>query len=109
MQSQHQRRKRGRRQVTAREDAHHRGVYVSAILPDRLERWPRQEAPRRARYPLAHGLVVRVEEESETLVERPVTSIGRGEHEGLEEPGGVRQVPFGGAGVGHGLQLLIFG
>ena len=56
---------------------------------------------------LAHGLVVAVEQHPEGRVKRLKTGLEALQHKGLEEPGHVRQVPLGGAGVGHGLHLAV--
>ena len=45
----------------------------------------------------------------EAPVEGPQARHMRRQHHGLEEPAGVGQVPFGGAGIGHGLDALVFG
>jgi hypothetical protein len=53
-------------------------------------------------------LVVRVEEVRERGIERCVALDVRREEERLEEPGGVRPMPFRRAHVGHGLDDLVF-
>ena len=62
-----------------------------------------------ARVPLAHRLVIGVEQVGVPVVERRISRQRWGEQKHLEEPGRVRQMPFGGTGVGHGLDLLILG
>ena len=69
---------------------------------------PREQAALWPRMARAQRLVVRIEEQEEPGVKRPVTRRIRLQHDGFEEPGGVRQVPLGGAGVGHGLDALVF-
>ncbi len=59
--------------------------------------------------PLADGLVVGIEQIAEHRIERLIALEVRLQHEGLEEPGDVRQVPLGGADVRHGLDLLVLG
>ena len=81
----------------------HRGVHMGAIGQHICGRGPGYQAPRGARLPRAHRLVVGVEQVAELRVEHPVADQVRDQHEGLEEPGGVGQVPLGRAGVRHGL------
>ncbi len=54
-------------------------------------------------------LVVGVEQKLEGRVERPMVRDVRQEHERLEEPGRVGEVPLGGAGVRHRLDPLVLG
>ena len=84
-------------------------VHVAAPGQDSCEGRPGQKPPRRARMPLADGLVVGIEQISEIGIEDLVAGEMRHEQEGLEEPGDVPQVPLRGAGVGHGLDLLVLG
>ena len=59
--------------------------------------------------PRPERLVVRVEQGAPPRIVTPVARpVGR-EHQLLEEPRGVRQVPLGRAGVGHRLRHLILG
>jgi hypothetical protein len=51
--------------------------------------------------------VVRVEEESEPLIETGITVKMLREDEFLEEPRGMGEMPFGRTRVGHGLDHLI--
>ena len=62
--------------------------------------------PRMAR---AERLVVGVEKVEEARVERPVARQVRQQHDRLEEPAGMGQVPLGRAGVRHRLHALVFG
>src|ERR1039458_649378 len=57
----------------------------------------------------AHGLVVRVEDVGERVVERAVAAVVLPEDERLEEPRDVCPVPLRRAHVGHGLHRLILG
>src|SRR5262249_26963106 len=68
-----------------------------------------QVAAPRAWLPRADRLVIRVEEVGVPLVHRTVARDEAGEHEGLEEPGRVGEVPLGRAGVGHRLDELVLG
>ncbi len=86
------------------------GVVDVAPVGEHLgERRARQEAPLAARRRRAHGLVVGVEQEREARVERAVADHVRAEHEGLEEPARVGEVPLGRARVGHRLHELVLG
>ncbi len=68
-----------------------------------------QQAALGARKRLAHTVVVAVEERAKGRVKGLEAGLETLEHEGLEKPGDVGQMPFGGAGVGHGLGLAVFG
>ena len=57
---------------------------------------------------LAERVVVAVEEPAEVGVEGLVVGDELGEDEGLEEPAGVGEVPFDGAGFGAGLDHEVF-
>src|SRR5947207_5559998 len=52
-------------------------------------------------------LIVRVEEVFVSFIEGFVSGNMRRKNESFEEPSRVREVPFGGAGIGHGLQHLV--
>ncbi len=92
-----------------RDQPGHGRVHVGPIGQDVLQRRARQQAPLGSGMPLAHGLIVGVEQIAEHRVERLVALQVGLQQEGLEEPGHVRQVPLGGTDIGHGLDLLVFG
>jgi hypothetical protein len=78
--------------------------------------WPRKAATSalsgrvsRPRRTGAGRHVIRIEQIAEACVEDAVAGKMRQQQELLEEPGRVRPVPFGGAGVGHRLHDLILG
>ena len=77
------------------------------LREDFIEAGTREEPPFRTRLPRAGGLVVGIEAVGEPLIERSEARQMRLQHESLEEPGGVREVPLGRAGVVHGLDDLI--
>jgi hypothetical protein len=56
----------------------------------------------------ADRLVVGIEQIQPRFIARSPTRVA-GQHELLEEPAGVRQMPFAGAGIGHRLDLQVFG
>ena len=84
------------------EQSVHRLVDVVAVVDDPLVGWPGQQAALGPRLTASDRLVVAVEQVRELVVEGRLV-----EHEGLEEPGGVTEVPLRGAGVGHRLHDLV--
>ncbi len=80
-----------------------RRIDMSAKGQNLFERRPGEQAALRARVARADGFVIRVEEIAEGRIEHAVARQMRREDELLEKPGGVRQMPFGRTGVGHGL------
>ena len=52
-------------------------------------------------------LVIRIEKIGEAVVEWPVMLDVRGQEESFKEPGCMRQVPFYGAGLRHGLNQVV--
>lgn len=91
------------------EESGHPGVNMGAVGVDFGDGWAAQQAPARAEYAVADGVVVGVEEKAEPVVEDPIAGGVRSEDESLEEPGGMGEVPFHGAGIGHGLQEIVLG
>src|SRR5262247_3362463 len=76
---------------------------VAAVVEDAIERRSREHAALGARVLVADALVVGIEEDAEGRVEGRVAGYAL-EHERLEEPRGVREVPLHRAGVGHRLE-----
>ena len=72
------------------------------------ERRARQQSALRARVLGADAVVIRVEQHAKGGIERAIPGEVRLEHEGLEEPAGVRQVPLHRTRVGHRLDRAIF-
>jgi len=85
----------------------HRLVDMLAVGAHLRQRRARQQAAARPLVARADGVVVRVEQEAEALVEAPVAGAERREHELLEEPGGVREVPLAGARELGGLRRQV--
>ncbi len=83
------------------------GVDALAVVAYLLERWPRKQAALRTRMHGSDGFVIGVEQ---VIPLRVWASIGRivTQHELLEKPGGMRKMPFAGAGIGHRLHLQVF-
>jgi hypothetical protein len=75
---------------------------------DLVQGGARQGAAAGARLPRPHRLVVGVEEVRVTLVHHAVAGHVPRQHEGLEEPRRVGQVPLRRARVRHGLDELVF-
>src|SRR5262245_27199111 len=59
--------------------------------------------------PLASSDVIGVKQVSIGRIWGSIAPDGRGQHEGLEKPTGMGQVPFGGTHIWHGLNDIIFG
>ena len=93
--------------VATPKQRHHRRVHVLAVGVHLLDGRPRQRPAPGAWERLADAVVVGVEEFLEALDERPVPLYVRLEQEGLEEPGGVREVPLGRARVVHRLDAIV--
>ena len=87
----------------------HPGVDLTAVAPDLADGRPREQPSAVAGDPLADRVVIRVEQEVVLGEARPIIGQGGREDEGLEEPGGVGQMPLDRAGVGHRLDDEILG
>lgn len=87
----------------------HAGVHVGPVGEHLVQRWPREQPALRAGVLGAHTVVVGVEQHPERRCKRLETGLVGFEHKGFKEPGGVGQVPLGGAGIGHGLRGAILG
>ncbi len=87
----------------------HALVHLRPVALHLVERGPQDQPAARARVLLAHALVVAVEEHPEALVERHEARFVPFEHEGLEEPGDMRQMPLGRTGIRHRLHLAVLG
>jgi hypothetical protein len=81
---------------------------VATVGHDLIDPGPGDQAALRSRMPGANAFVVRVEEIIVGRIEDAVAPRIRPQHEGLEEPGRVGEMPLGGADVGHGLHGLVF-
>ena len=67
-----------------------------------------EQTPLGARMAGTDSVVIGIEEEAPLPIQGlPAHQVG-GEHKGVEKPGGVAQVPFGWAGIGHPLEAEIF-
>ncbi len=90
------------------ESQHRRGNMV-AIGGDGIDGRSRQKAALRARMARPDRFVIGVEQIGEGGVEFAVSRVEGTEQEGLEEPAGVRQMPFRRADIRHRLDRLILG
>ena len=91
------------------EEAVDGGVDVGAVGEDVVERRAGEGGAEFLLGHVAEGVVVAVEEPVEVGVEGLVGGDELAEDEGLEEPAGVGEVPFDGAGLGTGLDHEVFG
>ncbi len=91
------------------EEAVDGGVDVGAIGEDGVEGRAGEGGAELFLGHVAEGVVVAVEEPAEVGMEGLVAGDELAEDEGLEEPAGVGEVPFDGAGLGTGLDHQVFG
>ena len=92
---------RGLRQIG--QYRNHCRVDMRAIRDDFVERRARHHPAPPARMALALRLVITVEQERETIIVQRVAAHEIAQHEGFEEPGRMRQMPFGGRRIVHRL------
>ena len=93
--------------VTSCQQCSHRVRDVAPIGQDFPDPGPGDHAALRPRMPRTDRLVVGIEKIFIGRVEHPVVPRMRPQHEGLEEPRRVGQVPFGRTGVRHRLDRLV--
>ncbi|GAC1645787.1 MAG: hypothetical protein NVS9B15_03500 [Acidobacteriaceae bacterium] len=84
-------------------------VHVGAVVHNLLLRRPGEKSSAGAIRVFANLFVVGVEDPDEVFIERLVYRQMRTQQECLEEPGGMCEMPFDRASVGHGLKHLVFG
>ena len=90
-------------------DVKHARIDLRPVGQHFIERRAADQAPLRARILVAHAVVVAVEQDAKTGVKGLELALEAFQYEGFKKPGQVRQMPFGRAGVGHGLKLAVFG
>src|SRR5665213_2795041 len=95
--------------VDLAEERAHRFIDMSAILEDFAHRRSRHEPAHRATVALAGLHVVGIEEKRVPRIRRYVLGRVRTEDERLEEPARVREMPLGGAHVGHAADDVVLG
>src|SRR3546814_4804922 len=79
----------------------HRGVDMRAPFIHVAERRARQQSAPRAGMALSLALIIAVEEKGIAVVEQAIARRMVAQHEAFEKPCRVREVPFGGRGVGR--------
>lgn len=87
----------------------HRSVHMYAAVLNVCQARARQQAALGSRVAWPHRLVVGVEQVGEAVVKRLVSVVVGAEHQRFKKLAGMRQVPFEGDGIGHGLDALVFG
>jgi len=88
--------------VERRQPIDDRGIDMRAIGADLVQARPGQQPPARAGVARPFRFVIAVEQIAVVRIERPIARQ-IAQHEGFEEPTGVRQMPFGGRGIVHRL------
>ena len=89
------------------EQARQRRIDEGAIVAHLVRRGPREQPALAARLPRADALIIGVEAIFEALVEHAIVGEEALQQERLEEPGGMREMPFGRARVVDRLHDLI--
>ncbi len=89
------------------EQAVERLIDRSAIGAHLMAGGPREQSALRPRVPGADALVIGIEAVLEALVEHAIAGQEALQHESLEEPGGVGEMPLGRARIVHGLDDLV--
>ncbi len=94
-------------EVTALQYPNHVIIDVLAICEDFLDAGPRDHSTSRTRKLVADRVVVRVEQHPEIRGKVAIAIDGGFQHQRLEKPGRVRQMPLDGTGVRHRLDGAI--
>src|ERR1700674_2693543 len=81
---------------------------MMAIVTNLLQGWPGHQPARAAKGMSAELFVIRIKKILIADIEGPIARDLRLDDESLEEPCGMREVPFGGTHIRHGLQHLVF-
>jgi len=95
--------------IAVADEVLHGRIHMRAIGMDLGQGRPGQQPALRPRMARAQGFVVGVEKIKKKFVERLIVRGVGLQNQGLEKQAGMRQVPFGGAGIGHGLDALVLG
>ena len=94
--------------VIGRQQSVDAGVHRLTPQHDLTQRRPGQQAALGPWVFVAHRVVVAVEQHLEGGVIGFEMRLKGFQHKGLEKPGDMGQMPFNGAGIGHGLRLAVF-
>ena len=92
-----------------RDQLNHLLVHFLSILERLRHRRPRDQATTRTAVHRADGIVIGIEQISISGGQFPLFARGPLQNKRIKEPTGVRQVPFGRARIGHGLDDVVFG
>jgi len=92
----------GTLQACIRANLLHGRVDMGAIGKNLVQAGTGQHSAARPGMPGTQSLVIGIEQIGETWIE-PLVTGPASQDRGLEEPAGVRQMPFHGTGIGHGL------
>ena len=84
-------------------------VNGSAVVQHPGQTGPTDQAALGPRVPGANAVVIAVVKHPKAGIKGFEAGFVLLQHKGFKKPGQVRQMPFGGAGVGHGLQLAVLG
>ena len=95
-------------QKIAQQQASHGFIHIGAIGLHFVQARTRKNVAQSSQWTVANRVVVGIEKIAERWMERTIVRHILRQKKSLEEPGGVRQVPFGGAGIRHGLQAVVF-
>lgn len=87
----------------------HGSIHGISIAHHGIKIGPREQAALGPGVPLAHAVVIGIEQYAERRVERLEVARETLKHKGFEEPCRVRQVPLHGTCIGHGLRAAILG
>ena len=96
-----------RREFLACEQRRHRRVDMRTPCADFVERGAREHPAGKSRDPFALRFVIGIEDERPVLVIEPIPVEPIAQKEGFPEPGGVREMPLGGASILHRLDRRV--
>src|SRR5579872_2352761 len=80
-----------------------RFIDMRPICPHFLKRWPAKQAPARTRMALSFRFIIAVEQEGIAFVEQRIATHVIAQHERLEEPCRMSEMPLGRRGIGKRL------
>ena len=89
-------------------DVQHSHIHLRPVGKYILQRRTADQTAFGARILISDAVVIAVEQDAKTAVERLKAGLEPLQNEGFKKPGQVRQMPFGRTGVRHGLELAVF-